>query len=90
MRQPRVDVRASPTLTLALIPTLTPTPTPTPTLTLTLPPTPTRCAPLGLYTALLTNANAALNIYVLLCHSMVKMAPLAVPQFCCYASSGRA
>ena len=27
-----------------------------------------RCVPLGLFTALLTNANAALNFYLLLCH----------------------
>ena len=30
--------------------------------------TPGRCVPLGLFTALLTNANAALNFYLLLCH----------------------
>ena len=27
-----------------------------------------RCVPLGMFTALLTNANAALNFYLLLCH----------------------
>ena len=30
--------------------------------------TPGRCVPLGPFTALLTNANAALNFYLLLCH----------------------
>ena len=50
------------TRTLTRTRTRTLTPSPSPTLTLT------RCAPLGMYAALLTNANAALNIYILLCH----------------------